>query len=81
MVEDSATKTHAGTFLDPHSGQPTRLVLAVPAGDYRAEWTDPKTGQTTSAVVSVAAGEGATVATPAYDQDVALRLVPVQAKK
>ena len=77
VVEDSATKTHAGTFLDPHSGQPTDLVLTLPAGKYRAEWLDPKTGQTTSGEVTIAkADEPAKVTTPPYDQDVALRLSP-----
>ena len=76
VVEDSPSKTHAGTFLDPHSGQPTRLVLTLPAGKYLAEWLDPKTGEKTSGEVSSEDGAEVTVLTPAYDQDVALRLVP-----
>jgi hypothetical protein len=77
MVEDSGSKSYAGTFLDPHSGQPTKLVLNLPTGKYRAEWLDPRSGRTTSEAVSGdAGGGGVTVTTPAYEQDVALRLVP-----
>jgi hypothetical protein len=77
MVEDGGSKAFAGTFLDPHSGQPTRLVLTLPAGKYRAEWVDPKTGKSTSEALNVAGGGAdVTLTTPAYEQDIALRLLP-----
>jgi hypothetical protein len=70
-----------GKFSDPHSGEQNRLNLKLPGGRYEMEWTDPKTGQRNSGSLSVpAAGEVAMVATPPYNQDIALRLVPVPAR-
>src|SRR5688572_13763244 len=65
-----------GKFNDPKAGRPDRVVLALPAGRYQVEWVDPKTGQTTSDAVTVtraATGEVA-LTSPAYAEDVALRL-------
>ena len=69
-----ADQFRPGTFVDPHSGQQTRLVLNLPAGKYRAEWLDPKTGQTTSEPVSAENGADVTLTTPSFDQDIAVRL-------
>jgi hypothetical protein len=64
-----------GKFSDPTSGQQTRLTLSLPPGRYRAQWIDPKTGQAATEGVTVKEGAGdVTLTSPAYDQDVVLRL-------
>lgn len=49
-----------------------QLRLQLPAGAYRGEWVDPVTGQKQN--VSVQSTGEATLATPAFVQDLALRL-------
>jgi hypothetical protein len=54
------------------------LVLDLPAGKWRAEWVNTKTGAADKAEVLDHAGGDRTVASPPYEQDVALRVVPAK---
>ena len=66
-----------GKFADPHTGDRNQLNVKLPAGTYRAEWLDPRTGKTTSDSIVVDIDNADTLlTTPAYDQDVALRIIP-----
>ena len=64
-----------GKFRDSHAGEKHKLNLSLPAGKYRVDWVDPMTGRTTGDSLSVPEGQSVTLSTPAYDQDVALRIV------
>lgn len=79
LVEEKGTDGKGtGKFVDPQSGKQTKLVLTVEPGKYSAEWLDPKTGQSsTQGVAAPGTGRAAelTLTSPAYDQDIALRLV------
>lgn len=52
----------------------TRLVLDLPEGEWRGEWIDTRTGVATAAAVQRRGKGDAVLDTPAYDQDIALRL-------
>jgi len=54
----------------------TRAVLAVdlPAGRYRVEWLNPRTGVIEKRETLRPAGGAATLASPEYDPDIALRI-------
>jgi hypothetical protein len=58
-----------------HGGDHLTLVLALPAGKYRAEWVNPRNGHTLETDdLNVALGN-TTLESPAYSQDIALRIV------
>lgn len=56
-------------------GNRAQLELEVPAGTYRAEWVHPRTGEKTPPHNVRAEGGKLTLSTPAYDPDIALRLM------
>lgn len=57
-----------------HGGNRVKLTLRLPPGHYRAEWLNPRTGKVETAR-EVEAGNGALdLESPAYDEDVALRI-------
>lgn len=60
----------------PKSQQPTpvELKLALPAGDYRAEWIEPKTGVNRGSENFQHAGGDKVLSSPAFAEDVALKL-------
>ncbi len=70
------TRKKKGVYVWGASG--TKLVLDLPEGDWRTEWTDPVTGVTTTAPSFRHAGGPRDIETPAYGQDIALRLVDEQ---
>ena len=49
-------------------------MLDLPAGDYRAEWVDPKTGEVDEGESFAHAGGDRTFVSPAYEEDIALRV-------
>lgn len=51
------------------------LVLELPRGGYRAEWVDTKTGETAGTEAFDHSGGAKTLRSPAFDNDVALRVV------
>jgi hypothetical protein len=55
-------------------GPEAKLELALPKGDYRAEWVDPLSGTVLKASRVRAAGPRTVVPSPRYATDVALRL-------
>ncbi len=55
--------------------QTTHLSVDLPAGGYEAVWLDSKTGRTTKRERLRHAGGPAPLTSPAYEQDVALRIV------
>ncbi len=57
-----------------NGGARARLVLELPAGAYRAEWVNPRTGRIDRAEEFKHKGGPGTLASPAYEEDVALRL-------
>ncbi len=59
-------------------GGRTSLVLDLPEGEWRSEWTDPVTGVTTTGSTFRHAGGKVALETPAYGDDIALRLVNEQ---
>lgn len=58
-----------------NGGTRADLVLDLPAGRYRAEWVNPRTGAVDRADALDHPGGRATLASPAYEEDVALRVV------
>jgi hypothetical protein len=55
-------------------GRQSNLVLALPAGTYRADWINPLTGKIDKTeTVNASAGE-ARLTSPEYEEDVALRM-------
>ena len=59
-------------YLD--GGQQANLSLALPAGTWRAEWVNTKTGQVDKGEDFKHDGGTRTLASPAYTEDIALRL-------
>ncbi|WCJ57934.1 hypothetical protein NXS98_09345 [Fontisphaera persica] len=59
-------------------GKEAQLQLDVPAGTYSVQWVYPRTGQKTPAQPVRHEGGLLTLATPAYEPDIALRLVRAQ---
>jgi hypothetical protein len=57
-----------------HGGTRTEVTLPLPAGSYRAEWINTKTGGIDRAEDFRHSGGPRTIASPAYPEDVALRL-------
>jgi hypothetical protein len=60
-----------------NGGTQADLVLDLPGGSYRAEWIDPRTGALTRAEAFDHEGGSRTLRSPAYRQEVALRLLAV----
>jgi hypothetical protein len=56
-------------------GRTTTLTLDVPAGRYEAEWLHPRTGKAESPRKIEHSGGDLALPVPAYEQDIALRLV------
>ncbi len=67
------TKKKKGVYL--WGGGPTRLVLELPAGDWRSEWIDPVTGASRSGPSFAHAGGERAIETPAFTEDLALWLI------
>jgi hypothetical protein len=57
-----------------NGGGQTELVLDLPAGDYRAEWVSTKTGKVEKAEGFAHPGGDRRLASPAYAEDIALRV-------
>ncbi|NLC59182.1 MAG: hypothetical protein GX774_20285 [Armatimonadetes bacterium] len=55
-------------------GTETRLVLNLPAGRYRVEWVSPRTGQVEKRETLRHPGGEATLVSPIYAEDIALRI-------
>jgi hypothetical protein len=71
------TEKKKGVYI--WGGGRTSLVLDLPEGEWRADWTDPVTGVTTTSPTFRHAGaQPVLLETPAYAQDLALRLVNEQ---
>ena len=58
----------------PTGPQAATLQLHLPAGAYTAEWVNPRTGQVDKRESIRAAGDITPLASPAFEEDVALRL-------
>ncbi|MFC1713439.1 hypothetical protein ACFL6S_07225 [Candidatus Poribacteria bacterium] len=56
-------------------GEQATLELGIPAGKYRAEWLNTRTGQIDASQDVNHEGENLKLASPAYREDIALRLV------
>ncbi len=56
-------------------GSESTLMLDVPAGEYRAEWLNPRTGSVDKTQDVNHHGSSLMLASPAYSEDVAVRLV------
>jgi hypothetical protein len=64
----------AGEKAGGKKEKPLELVLDLPPGDYRAEWVDPPSGKTLKEESWTHPGGPKTLATPAFEDDLALRL-------
>lgn len=62
-------------FPTSKQGTPAELTLELPAGDYLAEWIDPKSGSVMRSEIFKHAGGDKVMPSPAFIEDVALRLV------
>jgi hypothetical protein len=58
----------------PVGSQTVALQLRLPVGRYRAEWVNPRTGRVDLRSMVESPGGVVTVASPAFEEDVALRL-------
>jgi hypothetical protein len=59
-----------------HGGSQAELELELPANSYEAEWINPKSGRIDKTETFRHAGGRRTLASPAYSEDIALRLTP-----
>ncbi len=74
--------TSARTLSEPgqayaiylHGGTKVELTLNLPAGRYQAEWLNPRTGKVESSQEIQSHGSRVEVASPRYEEDVALRI-------
>lgn len=57
-----------------HGGTQTKLELELSANSYQAEWINPKSGRIDKAETFGHAGGRRTLASPAYSEDIALRV-------
>ena len=64
-----------------NGGDRVNLILDVPAGQYRAEWLNPHTGEMKQAQLVAHAGGDLSLASPAYIEDIALRLTSTSYKQ
>ena len=60
-------------------GAKAELELDLPAGSYKAEWVNTKTGETDKETITHAGGRRK-IASPAYQEDIALRVVQAKGK-
>ena len=58
-----------------------QLTLELPAGPYRAEWIDTKTGDVEASESFTHEGGAKTLAAPAYNEDIALRILRSEKKR
>lgn len=58
----------------PTGPQIAVLQLRLPAGEYTAEWVNPRTGQVDKRETFHATADSTTLASPSFEEDVALRL-------
>jgi hypothetical protein len=56
------------------SGRGVELVLDLPAGDYKVQWVSTKTGEVEKAEDFTHAGGNRRLMSPAYGEDIALRV-------
>jgi hypothetical protein len=56
-------------------GVQATVTIELPAGRYRAQWLDTKTGETLASNEFEHSGGTKSLATPAFDNDIALRVV------
>lgn len=63
-----------------HGGKAVTLTLRLPAGRYRAEWLDPRSGRVEAPREIESRGDRLELASPAYDEDAALRIRRVGAR-
>ena len=56
-------------------GGQANLVLSLPAGSWRAEWVDTRTASVVGTSTFNHGGGARTLASPNYNQDIALRVV------
>ncbi len=61
-------------FPKPRQATPAELKLALPAGDYQAEWIEPKTGTASASENFQHTGGEKILSSPAFTEDVALKL-------
>jgi hypothetical protein len=64
-----------------NGGAGAELDLDLPAGDYRAEWVSTRTGKVEKAEDFAHAGGSRPLTSPAYSEDIALRVKRVSARK
>jgi hypothetical protein len=64
-----------------NGGTAAQLVLDLPAGGYTAEWVSTRTGEVEKAEDFTHPGGGRALTSPAYTEDIALRVKKVPARK
>ncbi len=79
FTQSIGTKKKRGVYL--WGGARTSLVVDLPEGEWRAEWTDPVSGVVTSSPSFRHPGGHHVLESPAYGQDIALRLTNEQASE
>jgi hypothetical protein len=70
-------KQYATYFFGGPSAKP---LLALPAGEYTAEWLSPVTGKVLQSEAIMAKGMPVELASPKYDPDIALRIRRLEVK-
>jgi hypothetical protein len=58
-----------------HGGNKFELTIQLPTGGYEAHWLNPRTGNTDKSESIVSHGKPIPIASPSYEEDVALRIV------
>jgi len=64
-----------------HGPSPAELAIDLPPGSYRAEWIDTRSGKSKHSETLQHAAGAAKLVSPAFSEDVALRLTRVAAKQ
>jgi hypothetical protein len=76
VVPEKQGKNDTGRMTDPADGRAVAVRLALPAGRFKVEWINPRTGETEKSQQLKHPGGEATLESPPFSQDAALRLTP-----
>jgi hypothetical protein len=75
VAPEKQGKNETGRMTDPADGKAVSVRLELNAGSFNVEWINPRTGKTDK-TQHLAHGGEATLESPAFSQDIALRVRP-----
>jgi hypothetical protein len=76
VVPEKQGKNDTGRMIDPADGEAVTVRLDLNAGSFNVEWINPRTGKADKSQHLAHRGGEATLESPPFSQDVALRVRP-----